>query len=171
MGPALPEARPHPGLDRGREATLPWLTGKREFGRLHGEIQELLADLWQIPRVAGLHHGFRPPTDCFRTEDPPELIVVVDLAGIDPSGVDVVVAGRDLFVTGDRARPPAAKRPSYRQMEIDYGRFERHVPLGEEVDVEKAQATYDNGFLTIVLPVASQVRSKDRTPIEVTTRE
>jgi HSP20 family protein len=146
------------------------LTGKREFGRLQGEIQELLADLWQIPRIAGLHQGFRPPTDCFRTEDPPELVVVVDLAGVDPAAVHVVVAERDLFVSGERVRPPVEKRRSYRQMELDFGRFERHVRLGDEVDAENATATYERGILTIVLPVAAKAPRQERTPIEVTSR-
>jgi HSP20 family protein len=146
------------------------LSGKREYGRLHGEIQELLADLWQIPRVAGLHHGFRPPADCFRTEDPPEIVVVVDIAGVDPADVNVVVADRDLFVSGERARPPSQKRRSYRQLEIDFGRFERHISLGDEVDVEQAKATYERGLLTIVLPVAARAPSKARTLIEVTIR-
>jgi HSP20 family protein len=146
------------------------LTGKREFGRLHGEIQELIADLWQIPRIAGLHHGFRPPTDCFRVDDPAEIVVVVDLAGVDPAAVDVVVADRDLFVAGERTRAASEKRRSYRQMEIDFGRFERHVHLGEEVDVSRATATYEEGILTVVLPVADRAARKGRTPIEVTTR-
>jgi HSP20 family protein len=146
------------------------VTGKREFGGLSGEIQELFADLWQISRIAGMQRGFRPPTDCFRTEDPPELVVVVDLAGVDPASVNVVLAGRDLFVAGERARPRSTKRRSYRQMEIDFGPFERHVPLDDEVDVDQATATYERGILTIVLPIAARTASRGRTPIEVTTR-
>jgi HSP20 family molecular chaperone IbpA len=143
------------------------MTAKREFGHLHGEIQELIADLWQIPRIAGLRHGFRPPTDCFRTDDPPEIVVVVDLAGVDPAAVEVVVSERDLFVTGERTRPKSDKRRSYRQMEIDFGHFERHVTLGEEVDVGRARATYENGFLTVVLPIAARAPRTGRTAIEV----
>jgi HSP20 family protein len=126
--------------------------------------------LWQIPRVAGLQHGFRPPMDCFRTEDPPEIVVVVDLAGVDPAAVNVVVAERDLLIAGERTRAPGEKRRSYSHMEIDFGHFERHVQLGDEVDVEKAKATYERGLLTIVLPVAARAPRKARTLIEVTIR-
>src|SRR5438093_26330 len=69
--PAKAHAGPGPRGDHRADVTLLGMTGRRELGRLQGEIQELLADLWQIPRVAGLRQGFRPPTDCFRTEDPP----------------------------------------------------------------------------------------------------
>ena len=146
------------------------MTGRREFGRLHSEIQELLADLWQLPRVAGLQHGFRPPTDCFRTEDPPQLVVVVDIAGVDAAAVRLIVSERDLLISGVRDRPASAARPSYLQMELDYGPFERHVPLGDDVDVERARATYDNGLLTAVLPIASRPPRTGKATIEVTTR-
>lgn len=149
------------------------MTGRRDLGRLQGEIQELLADLWQIPRVAGLRQGFRPPADCFRTDDPPELVVVVDIAGVAPEQVHILVAEGVLFVSGERTRPSSAQRPSYRQIEIDYGLFQRQIALGEEVDAEAARATYDNGLLTIVLPAARKSRSQSpgKATIEVKTRQ
>jgi HSP20 family protein len=146
------------------------VTGRRDLGRLQGEIQELLADLWQIPRVAGLRQGFRPPTDCFRTDDPPELVVVVDIAGVMPEQVHILVAEGILSVSGERSRPSSAQRPSYRQIEIDYGLFQRQIALGEEVDAEAARATYENGLLTIVLPLAQKSRSPGKATIEVKTR-
>jgi HSP20 family protein len=146
------------------------MTGRRDSGRLAGEIQELIADLWQLPRVAGLRQGFRPPTDCYRTTDPPELVVVLDLAGIDPSDVRVDVVGSTLLVSGQRRRPHAGARPSYRQMEIDYGYFERQVSLEDDLDVESARARYENGLLKIVLPVKPKATRKERTVIVVKTR-
>lgn len=147
------------------------MTGRRDFGRLQGEIQELLADLWQIPRVAGMRHGFRPPTDCYRTADPPEVVIVVDIAGVDPAQVRIDVAERMLLVSGRRRRPHGDTRPSYRQMEIDYGQFERQIPLDDDLDVSQARATYENGLLKIVVPVASDRPRKEPTVIEVKTRE
>ena len=54
---------------------------RRDIDRLQGEIEELFADLWQVPRFAGLRHGFRPTVDCFHDDEPHELTVVVELAG------------------------------------------------------------------------------------------
>jgi HSP20 family protein len=146
------------------------MTGRRDIGRLQGEIHELLADLWQIARVAGLQQGFRPPTDCFRTDDPPEFVVVVDIAGVEPEQVQIVVADGMLVVSGERRRPRETRRPSYRQLEIDYGVFQRQIVLGEDVDVEAARATYESGLLTIVLPLARKRRRVARTTVEVKTR-
>jgi HSP20 family protein len=143
------------------------MAGRRDFGRLQGEIQELLADLWQIPRVAGLRHGFRPPTDCFRTEDPPQFVVVVDLAGVDPNQVRIVASERTLAISGERVRPRAPARPSYRQMEIDYGPFRRQIVLDEDADTAAARATYDDGLLTIILPLVARPAIPRKAMIEI----
>lgn len=124
-------------------------------------------DLWQLPAMAGVRRGFRPAVDCFRREDPPALIVVVDLAGVDPASVQVVIADRTLVVAGERLRPKSAGRVSYHQMEIEYGPFQRQVPLPEDVDVHAAAASYELGILTVTLPVAPRPARKERLSIRV----
>jgi len=133
--------------------------------QLQQEIQELFSDLWQVPRFSGLRAGFRPHVDCFRTED--ALTVLVELPGIDPEQVDLFVAEGTLYLAGNRARPRCAGQV-YQQMEIDYGPFRRHVALGADVDVTQARATYRQGVLTIVLPLAQRPAAGERVVIEVT---
>jgi HSP20 family protein len=117
------------------------------------EIEELFADLWQVPRFAGTRRGFRPNIDCFHTEDPHALTVIVELPGVDPQSVRVVIGGeRLLVIAGERKRPPAPGR-MYQQMEIEYGTFERQVRLVEDVDPKGATARFEHGVLTIELPV------------------
>jgi HSP20 family molecular chaperone IbpA len=53
-------------------------------------------------------------------------------------------------------RRAAAEQAVYHQMELDYGPFERYVPIGEEVDSDAATATYDRGLLTVRLPLVKQ---------------
>jgi HSP20 family protein len=139
---------------------------RRDIDRLQGEIEELFADLWQVPRYAGLRPGFRPLVDCYRTEHPPALTVVVELAGVDPAGLRLDVGDRELVVAGERPRPAAPGRV-YQQMEIEYGRFERRVPLGEAVDADAASATYDGGMLTVVLPLAPARAPAERVTIVI----
>ena len=105
------------------------MTGrKRNIDDLAGEIQELFADMWQVPRFsAGLRQGYRPQADCYRTEDPPTLTVVLELPGVDPASVEVVVSGRTLTVNGDRERPRIAGA-RYLAMEIEYG-WKRPGPI------------------------------------------
>ena len=125
---------------------------RRHLGELQVEIQELFADLWQVPRFSGLRHGFRPACDCYRTDDPPTLHIVVELPGVDPATVDVTASGTTLVVAGTRERPsPAGAR--YLAMEIDYGAFERRIELGGVVDPERVSASYERGMLRLTLPL------------------
>lgn len=137
---------------------------KRNLDDLQREVQELFSELWQGPRFSGLRSGFRPHVDCYRTED--ALTVLVELPGVDPETVDLVVADATLYVSGNRVRPRCDGQV-YQQMELDYGPFRRQVALGADVDVTQAQATYEQGILRIVLPLAKRRRSRERVVIEV----
>ena len=143
------------------------MTGrKRDIEDLAGEIQELFADMWQVPRFsAGLRQGYRPQADCFRTDDPPALNVIVELPGVDPASVEVVVAGRALTISGERTRPRVAGA-HYLAMEIEYGAFRRTVELDTKIDPTNVTATYDKGMLKVVLPLAPQKRD-EKVSIEV----
>jgi HSP20 family protein len=137
---------------------------KRNIDQLQREIQELFSDLWQVPRFSGLRAGFRPHVDCFRTEQ--ALTVLVELPGIDPEKIDLFVAEGTLYLAGNRVRP-RLEGQVYQQMELDYGPFRRQVALGADVDVSRARATYGQGILKIVLPLAQRPPAGERVVIEV----
>lgn len=121
--------------------------------RAQDHVEILLADIWQVPRVAAPRRGFRPNVDSFHSDDPHELTVVVELPGVDPPSVTLAVSERLLVITGERLRDRGPGRV-YQQMEIEYGPFERRVPLAEDVDPGRARARYEQGMLTVSLPVA-----------------
>ena len=139
----------------------------RDIDRLQGEIEELFADLWQVPRFSGLRRGFRPAVDCFTTNDPRELVVVVELAGVDPESIDISVEERCLTISGQRARPRVAGQV-YQQAEIEYGAFGRRLPLGDDIDAAAATAAYENGLLRITLPIVE--RAPQGRPVEIAVR-
>ena len=138
---------------------------RTDIDRLHAEIHELIEDLWHLPRFVAGHRGFRPQVDCIRSEDPPELQVVVELPGVDPSSIQVVAADRVLVVAGDRCRPDVSGR--YRQLEIEYGPFQRRIQLEEPVDTSAASARYERGMLTVTLPIAEKPPQTERVSITI----
>ena len=140
---------------------------RRDIGKLQAEIEELFSDLWQVPRFTGARRGFRPAVDCYRTENPPALTIVVELAGVDPDTVKVVADERALVVSGARRRPEAVQGRVYQQIEIEYGPFQRHIPLAADVDVKAADASYEHGLLTIVLPIAERPAGPVQLPVDV----
>ena len=143
--------------------------GRRDVGRIHEELEELFADLWRVPGFAGLRRGFRPNVDCYRTEEPAAVKLVAELPGVDPDDVSIEVTDRTVQIVGVRRRPPLATRVSYRQMEIEYGPFQRRVTLAEDVDPAGAEATYERGLLMVVLPLARKPRA-GRVTIELGTK-
>jgi HSP20 family protein len=139
-----------------------------DIDRLHDEIRELVDDLWNVPRFVVARRGFRPNVDCIRTDDPPELHVVVELPGVDLAAIKVVAGDRVLVVGGERCRPKVSGR--YQQMEIEYGPFQRRISLAEPVDTAAATARYEHGLLTVVLPIAPKPAPRERVTITIGAR-
>jgi HSP20 family protein len=139
---------------------------RRDPDKLHDEIEELFSDLWQVPRFSGLRHGYRPNVDCFHTDDPHILTVVVELPGVAPESVRVAVGERELVIAGERKRPKVPGRV-YQQMEIEVGPFQRQIRLAEDVDPAGARASFELGVLTIELPVVDAPPVEGRITIEV----
>jgi len=138
---------------------------RRDIDRL-AELEELFADLWQVPRfAAGMRLTHRPQIDVFRTENPPALTLVVEIPGANPDAMKIVLDGRRLLIAGERERPRVEGR--WYRSEIEYGPFEREVSLAFDVNVEEASASYRRGLLRIVLPVAESPPAPVRVSIEV----
>lgn len=136
-----------------------------DIDRLHDEINELVDELWNVPRFVVARRGFRPNVDCIRSADPPALHVIVELPGVDPAGIKVIAADRVLVVAGERRRPKVSGR--YQQMEVEYGPFQRRISLAEPVDTAAATARYERGLLTVVLPIAPKPAKRERVTITI----
>ncbi len=95
--------------------------------------------------------AWSPPTDVYETDS--FVVVKIEIAGLTPADFTISLANRVLAIRGKRQDP--ASKLVYQRMEINYGQFlaEVHLPwpinTGAEVD-----ATYEQGFLTILLPKA-----------------
>jgi HSP20 family protein len=142
------------------------MRSRKDIDRLKMEMEELFADLCQVPRLVASRRGFRPAVDVYRTEDPRAVTVVVELAGVDPAATELVLADGVLVIRGIRRRSAGEQRVVH--MEIDYGPFERQIPIAEPVDAEAAEATYSRGLLVVTFPVAE--RPTRRLSVQITTR-
>jgi HSP20 family protein len=97
---------------------------------------------------------WRPPTDVYETDE--SAVVLVEVAGLKEGDYDVSLTGRALIVQGIRRDP--AEKLSYQQMEIRYGRFRTQVHLPWPLDDQAIVASYDDGFLRVVLRKARPQR-------------
>jgi HSP20 family protein len=138
---------------------------RRDLDWLRAEMDELFSDIARSGRRRA-RRGFRPAVDVFRTDEPAEVVVTVDLAGVDPADVELTFTDGVLVFSGLRRRRTPGSAV-YQQMELDYGPFERRVPVGSDVDPSGAEANYDRGLLTVRLPVLAAPPAPVRVVIAV----
>lgn len=102
------------------------------------------------------------PMDLYKVDD--HYVLTADLPGVDPGSVDVSVDNGTLTLTAHRS---ARSEDSVHWLtgERFFGTYRRQLSLGEGIDTSKIAATYENGVLTVTIPLAE--RAKPRR-IEVT---
>lgn len=105
-------------------------------------------DKWAV-LIRHSNGSFSPPTDVIELAD--KLLVVIELAGMRSSDLDITLLERHLVVSGVRKRPQHPN-PAYHQVEIAYGEFRIEVVLPWAVNRDSVSATYEAGFLQIELP-------------------
>jgi HSP20 family protein len=130
------------------------------FERMRREMDELFGDVFDRRLAPSRRGGFSPAVDVYYTADPPRAVVRADLAGIDPAEIELQIRGRELVLGGHR-KPEGGQDRVYQQLEIEHGAFRRVISLGVDVDSDAAQASYEDGILTVELPLArpSEARS------------
>lgn len=99
--------------------------------------------------------AWRPPTDVYETDDC--VVVKVEVAGMEEGEFTISLSDRNLTVTGVRHDPAVEVEGltlSYQQMEIRYGEFKTEVYLPWAIVEDEIEATYEDGFLRMVLPKA-----------------
>lgn len=106
---------------------------------------------------------WRPPTDVYETDA--TVVVVIEIAGLGPKDYEILLSGRTLTVVGIRRDP--AEKLGYQQMEIHHGKFRTDAHLPWALEPSGQEATYENGFLKIVLPKATVRRVPVRTSAKV----
>ncbi|MFD8411010.1 Hsp20/alpha crystallin family protein [Streptomyces sp. NPDC059650] len=98
------------------------------------------------------------PMDAFREGD--AFIVELDLPGVAPESIDLDVeqgvvnvrAERRTTASGDDSDVLIAERPS--------GSFSRQLFLGETLDTDRIEASYEAGVLRLSIPVAEQAKPR-----------
>ncbi|HEB84303.1 MAG TPA: Hsp20/alpha crystallin family protein [Bacteroidetes bacterium] len=116
------------------------------------------------PAMLPTDTGWHPAADLFETEK--EIVIVVDIAGIDPRDVSLILHKELLSLKGVRREPSGEEKRQYHKMEVSYGPFERVFRLPGPVESEQVRADYKGGFLFIRLQKCERLaRGKVNIPI------
>ena len=111
------------------------------------------------PRRAGRREERRKavlPLDVYSTDH--ELIIKASVSGVDPEDVEITIEGDRLTIRGEICAP--LENVDYHLQERRFGPFERTLTLNIPVEIQDAEATFQNGELTLIIPKAEAVRPK-----------
>jgi HSP20 family protein len=121
----------------------------RDFDRLAEQMFASAAAGGAVPRAM--------PMDIYRSGD--HYVLHCDLPGIDPGSLEVNVEGQVLTISASRERR-GEQGVQWLANERLTGTFRRRLTLGDDVESEKIQATYDNGVVTLTLPIREQAKPR-----------
>lgn len=97
------------------------------------------------------------PVDAYRKGD--WFVLHFDLPGVDPESIDLTVEKNTLTVSAERSWKPD-EDVSLIMNERPQGTFTRQFFLGEGLDTDHIEASYDHGVLTVKIPVAEQAKPR-----------
>jgi HSP20 family protein len=131
-----------------------------EVGVLQNQMNRLFDTALQgwTGESNGSARGWTPAADIYESES--ELVVTLDLPGIDSKMVDVRVENNVLTIRGERQLEVEQESENIHRVERSYGPFARAFTLSTAVDADKIQATYKSGVLRIALPKAETAKPK-----------
>jgi len=135
----------------------PFLAMQRRMNSLFDDFMAPLPGLLPYEEMGA---SFTPRVDV--EEDEKEVRVTAELPGMDAGDIDISIHRDVLTLRGEKSSEHEEKKGQYHRIERLYGSFERQIPLGVEVDPEKAAAEYRNGVLTITLPKPAGEAAKIR---------
>ena len=108
--------------------------------------------------TSGMRTPRTAPMDVYRLGD--HYVVHLDLPGVDPGSVDLSVEDNALTVRAHRTTRPQGEGMQVVVAERPSGEFVRQLFLGEGLDTQRIEATYDQGVLTLNIPVAERAKPR-----------
>lgn len=117
----------------------------RELDRVAGT----LLDRRESPRLM--------PMDVYRDGD--HYVLTADLPGVDPGSVDVDVDGQLLTIRAERT-PRSQEGVQWLTRERPSGTYLRQLTLGKDLDTDGISAHYENGVLSVMIPVLEKAKPR-----------
>ena len=118
---------------------------------LHGNLNQLFnSPFFRAAEGCECHQNTYGAIDVMMNDE--ELVITVDLPGVDKKDIHTNVNNNHLTITAKRESTEKQENDRYFLMERESGEFERTVRLPNTVDSSKAKAKFNNGVLTISLP-------------------
>lgn len=132
-------------------ALIPW---RSWLWRPWEELEDWLEEKWpEIKRAE-----FIPPVDVYEKGN--NVIVETPITGIEPEKIDILVEDNTLVLRGKSEKKTEVEEKNYYRKEVRYGSFYREIGLPTKVIGDKAEATYEDGLLRIMIPKTAVAKEK-----------
>jgi len=130
----------------------------REAVTLREAVDRLFEDSYVPARrqAEQREQAWRLPLDAYITAE--EIVIVANMPGVKPENVEITIEGDTLTIKGERPAP--IENVDYVLQERTYGKFQRTLNINIPVDANKAEAKFEDGLLTLVVPKAEAVKPK-----------
>lgn len=125
------------------------------------DMDRLASRLATLPATSARTPQFMP-MDLYRSGD--HYVLHADLPGVDPGSVDIGVDNNTLTIKAERTAR-SEDGVQWIASERFTGTYLRQLSLGDGVDTEQISASYENGVLTVTIPVADKAKPR-RVPID-----
>jgi HSP20 family protein len=136
---------------RGEEVS-PFLTLHREMNRLFDDV---FNNFDNTPSLLGRMPAW-PSVEVVQSDK--DVRISAELPGLDEKDVEVLVDDDVLTIRGEKRSETEDQERRF--SERYYGRFERVIPLPFAVEEDKAEASFNNGVLTVTLPRSAKAEDK-----------
>jgi HSP20 family protein len=146
-----------------REEGHPMQTLQRDMDQLFDEFFKGL-DIVPFRAFEETWDAFSPRVDVAESDE--QVQVSVELPGMDEKDIDVSLSHDVLTVSGEKKEEMEDRGRNYYRIERSYGSFQRSIPLPCEVEVDKTEAVYKKGVLTITLPKTAEARCRQKISVK-----
>ena len=130
----------------------------KEMMTLRNAMDKLFEDSFVRPSRFWNEGQAELPLDVYQTDN--DVVVKASLPGFKPEEVDISIVGDTLTIKGEHQEEREEKQQDYWLKERRYGNFSRTVVLPIEVKSDKADASFEEGVLTLTLPKAEEVKPR-----------
>ena len=136
------------------------LMSRRDFSALQDRMNRIFreSNSPEGPEEALTTTTLAPPVDIY--EDGHNIVLKIDVPGIDEKDIDVSIQNNTLTVHGERKIEKEEKEENFRRVERQYGSFTRSFTLPSSVDPQQVSADYNQGVLKIRLAKKAEAKPK-----------
>ena len=133
-----------------------------EFNRIHRNLDDLARHMGGVAR-SPFEQVWRtgaifPALNVTKVEN--SYVVTAEIPGVNADNLDIKVEGDTLTIKGERKPEDLGEGVSYHRKERTSGNFQRSLTLPSNVESDEVKANYENGLLTITLPIAKSAQPK-----------